>query len=118
MVGSRKPTADAADEAETLRLINAAIAAKDLPALRQLAASHGLLTNQLRQQGWCLLAGADPGVWDAAKYETVWSRAGHRDRQVVVVDVARSLWALMPDASDEEREAKRAQLSRLLNAVV
>ncbi|KAL6751264.1 rab-GTPase-TBC domain-containing protein [Haematococcus lacustris] len=118
MVGSRKPTADAADEAETLRLINAAIAAKDLPALRQLAASHGLLTNELRQQGWCLLAGADPGVWDAAKYETVWSRAGHRDRQVVVVDVARSLWALMPDASDEEREAKRAQLSRLLNAVL
>lgn len=42
----------------------------------------------------------------------------HRDRTVVDCDVQRSLWALMPGAGDEARAEKRAQLARLLNAVV
>lgn len=60
-------------------------------------------------------AGGEPEWdWDWERY-LQWSQAPHRDAGVVEVDVARSLWSF---AADDDREARRAQLKRLLNAVV
>ncbi|GLC38669.1 hypothetical protein PLESTB_000458300 [Pleodorina starrii] len=47
-----------------------------------------------------------------------WSGQSHRDSGVVEVDVARSLWAFTRERGEEEREARRGQLKRLLNATV
>ncbi|PNH09383.1 hypothetical protein TSOC_003967 [Tetrabaena socialis] len=47
-----------------------------------------------------------------------WSERPHRDSSVVEVDVARSLWAFTRGAGEAEREARRRQLKRMLNAVV
>ncbi|KXZ56929.1 hypothetical protein GPECTOR_1g838 [Gonium pectorale] len=60
---------------------------------------------------------AADGPWDARRYLR-WSEQAHRDSAVVEVDVARSLWAFTRGQSDEQREARRRQLKRLLNAVV
>ncbi|EFJ40542.1 hypothetical protein VOLCADRAFT_99675 [Volvox carteri f. nagariensis] len=57
------------------------------------------------------------GEWDWQQYMH-WSNQPHRDSAVVEVDVARSLWAFTRDHSEEQREARRRQLKRLLNAVV
>ncbi|KAG2442415.1 hypothetical protein HXX76_002501 [Chlamydomonas incerta] len=59
-------------------------------------------------------AGEPAWDWDWERY-LQWSQAPHRDSGVVEVDVARSLWSF---AADADREARRAQLKRLLNAVV
>lgn len=47
-----------------------------------------------------------------------WSRQPHRDSSVVEVDVARSLWSWTRGQGEAEREVRRKQLKRLLNAVV
>ncbi|GIL86826.1 hypothetical protein Vretimale_15610 [Volvox reticuliferus] len=61
--------------------------------------------------------GSDPWDWDWQRYLR-WSQRPHRDSAVVEVDVARSLWAFTRDLNDQQREARRQQLKRVLNAVV
>ncbi|GIL51611.1 hypothetical protein Vafri_7563 [Volvox africanus] len=55
--------------------------------------------------------------WDWQQYLR-WSQRPHRDSAVVEVDVARSMWGFTRDLSDQQRESRREQLKRLLNAVV
>jgi hypothetical protein len=91
--------------------------AQDLRQLRKLAAVRGLVNSELRARHWVTLSGADPSAVTHDDYLDA-SRGTHRDSGVVDVDVARSLWGLMPGAGDEERAGRREALARLLTAVV
>ncbi|GBF99171.1 hypothetical protein Rsub_11616 [Raphidocelis subcapitata] len=102
----------------TIRELNQALDdGQDLRRLRQLAAVRGLVNSELRARLWVKLSGADVDAVPLGAYEAA-AAGAHRDSTTVDCDVARSLWAFMPGASDEERAAKRAELARLLNAVV
>ncbi|KAG2487905.1 hypothetical protein HYH03_013485 [Edaphochlamys debaryana] len=59
-----------------------------------------------------------PGEEEAWRQYLAWASTPHRDSSVVEVDVARSLWSFTRGQTEEVREARRAQLKRLLNAVV
>lgn len=86
--------------------------------MRKLAAVRGLVNSELRGRLWVALSGADPGAVSEEAYLRAAS-GRHRDSSVVEVDVARSLWGLMPrGAPDGERAERREALARLLNAVV
>ncbi|KAI8469060.1 MAG: rab-GTPase-TBC domain-containing protein [Monoraphidium minutum] len=104
---------------DTIRQLNEAYEhGQDLPRLRKLAAVRGLVNSELRGRLWVTLSGADPAAVAPDAYASA-SAGPHRDRSVVEVDVARSLWGLLPrGAGDEERSERRAALARLLNAVV
>lgn len=103
---------------DNIRLINEALDDdRDLSQLRKLAAVRGLVNHQLRQACWQRLAGAPGGDFDSGAYEQLACKQ-HRDSTTVKCDVERSLWAFTKGMSEDERAAKRAQLSRLLNAVV
>lgn len=88
--------------------------------LRIIAATRGLATNALRARAWPVLAGLSPPEqhsFELTSYQA-WAAATHRDSAVVKVDVDRSLHAFTKHMSDEQRQAKRAALKRILDATV
>mmetsp|Transcript_17727 Transcript_17727/g.53333 ORF Transcript_17727/g.53333 Transcript_17727/m.53333 type:complete len:396 (+) Transcript_17727:445-1632(+) len=105
---------------ETLRLVSAVLAEQpvDTAALRKLAAVRGLVNHPLRQRVWPLLLGLQPVEDDDSSSYEEQSCQGHRDSQVVKVDVERSLWAFTDGWSDEARGEKRRELARVLTATV
>ncbi len=78
---------------------------------------RGLVNSELRARLWVTLSGADPAAVPPPAYAAA-AAGTHRDSGTVECDVARSLWAFMPGAGEEERAEKREALTRLLNAVV
>lgn len=90
--------------------------------LRKLAAVRGLVNSQLRSRLWPRLLGSQDAASSAPPalpegYNVVAEEA-HRDSSTVRCDVERSLWSFTEGWSSEERDAKRTELSRLLNALV
>eukprot|EP00798_Chlamydomonas_sp_ICE-L_P007894 gene7894-1104_t len=100
----RKRTSDTLDQPgesdsqegdETIRLVKDALEREDLGRLRQLAATKGLVNNELRRRCWHLMLGVDAGTPDPAHYQQCHGTE-HADSRVVAVDVQRSLWSFTP----------------------
>jgi hypothetical protein len=103
--------------AETARVATALIAARDVAALRKLAAVRGLATHAVRRRAWPLLLGL--GAGDAPPPPAVAAAAvPPADARVVEVDVARSLWRLTEGWGAAARDAKRAELRRVIEAAL
>jgi hypothetical protein len=106
-----------ARDAETARVATALIAARDIAALRKLAAVRGLATHAVRRRAWPLLLGL--GAGDAPPPAAAAAAAvPPADARVVEVDVARSLWALTEGWGAAARDAKRAELRRVIEAAL
>ena len=96
--------------------------------LRQLAVVRGLGSAHARSRAWPRLLGLGGSVgggdWggDGGGFSpevfAAWAAGEHRESAVVQVDVERSLWGLTPGWDEDRREARRAGLRRVLDAVV
>ncbi|KAK9809873.1 hypothetical protein WJX72_000719 [[Myrmecia] bisecta] len=116
--GSASSTARERDQ-QTIRLVNRILEQHpvDTAQLRKVAAVRGLVNNEVRARVWPILLGVDTSTFDYERYKEH-SAGSHRDRNVVDVDVQRSLWSYTEGWSDAERQTKRMALQNILNAVV
>ena len=93
-----------------------------------LAVVRGLGSAHARSRAWPRLLGLGGSVgggdWggDGGGFSpevfAAWAAGEHRESAVVQVDVERSLWGLTPGWDEDRREARRAGLRRVLDAVV
>jgi len=105
---------------ETIRLVEAALAAGDVASLRKLSAVRGLVNGAVRVRAWPALLGLEPGCAtpEVVSTYTRFALQRHRDSSTVQCDVDRSLWHFTAGWTEDQRAAKRAALQRLINGVV
>jgi hypothetical protein len=93
----------------------------DVPRLRLVAASHGLLSPRLRARCWCKLLGADP--YAAATQPNALSAAARAaapspDAATVAADVARCAWLPREGLEGDALAVRRTELRELVDGAL
>ncbi|CAG9312062.1 GYP8 [Blepharisma stoltei] len=103
--------------ADSQAILDRAVAGRNIVRLKKICIDEGLKTNENRQKVWPLLL----KIYDSTNFMSNWSTGEIKckDSDIIGLDVNRSLFGLdLTDAyTEEERIAKRVDLSNIINAV-